>query len=50
LIEHIKAAIKDLENADYKEVIIESNEKAEKIKFGSSLTLLINEEDFEMGH
>lgn len=47
LIERVREAIKGLDNIDYKEVIVDSNEKAEKIKFRGSPTLLINGEDFE---
>ena len=47
LIERVKEAIKEFDNIDYKEVIVDSNEKAEEVKFRGSPTLLINGEDFE---
>jgi hypothetical protein len=47
LIERVKAVIKDFDNIDYKEVLVDSNEKAEEVKFRGSPTLLINGEDFE---
>jgi protein-disulfide isomerase len=47
LIERVNAAIKDLDNIDYKEVLVDSNEMAEELKFRGSPTLLINGEDFE---
>jgi protein-disulfide isomerase len=47
LIERVKAAIKDFDNINYKEVLVDSNEKAEEVKFRGSPTLLINGEDFE---
>jgi len=47
LIERVKAAIKNFDNVDYKEILVESNEKAEEVKFRGSPTLLINGEDFE---
>ena len=47
LIERVKEAIKELENIEYSEVIVDSNEKAEEVKFRGSPTLLINGEDFE---
>ena len=47
LIERVNAAIKDFDNMDYKEVIVDSNEKAEEVKFRGSPTLLINGEDIE---
>lgn len=47
LIESVKKAIKDLGNITYHEVIVDSNEKAKKLKFRGSPTLLINGEDFE---
>ena len=47
LIEGIKEVIRDFDNIDYKEVIVDSNEQAEEVKFRGSPTLLINGEDFE---
>jgi hypothetical protein len=47
LIERVNTAIKDLDNIDYKEVLVDSNEMAEELKFRGSPTLLINGEDFE---
>ena len=47
LIERVKEVIRDFDNIEYKEVIIDSNEKAEEVKFRGSPTLLINGEDFE---
>jgi hypothetical protein len=47
LIERVKTAIRGFDNIDYKEVLVDSNEKAEELKFRGSPTLLINGEDFE---
>lgn len=47
LIERIREAINGQDNIDYKEVIIDSNEKALELKFRGSPTLLINGEDFD---
>ncbi len=47
LVERVKEAIKEFENVEYREVIVDSNEKAEEIKFRGSPTLLINGKDFE---
>lgn len=47
LIERVGEAIEGFDNIDYKEVIVDSNEKAEKLKFRGSPTLLINGEDFD---
>lgn len=47
LVERVKAAIKDFEQVELREVLIESNEKANELKFRGSPTLLINGEDFE---
>ena len=47
LIEGIKEVIRDFDNIDYKEVLVDSNQKAEGVKFRGSPTLLINGEDFE---
>ena len=46
LIERVNEAIKNFENVDYAEVLVDSNEKAEEIKFRGSPTLLINGIDF----
>lgn len=47
LIERVKEAIKDFDNIEYIEVIVDSNEKAKEVKFRGSPTLLINGDDFE---
>lgn len=47
LIERVREVIKGFDNIDYKEVIVDSNEKALEFKFRGSPTLLINGEDFE---
>ncbi|WP_337871840.1 thioredoxin family protein, partial [Ignavibacterium sp.] len=47
LIERVKEVITNLDNVSYSEVLIDTNEKAEEIKFRGSPTLLINGEDFE---
>lgn len=47
LIERVKEATKELDNIEYKEIIVDSNEKAEAVKFRGSPTLLISDEDFE---
>lgn len=47
LIERVKEAIKDLDNLDYDEIIVDSSDKAEELKFRGSPTLLINGKDFE---
>ena len=47
LMERVKEAIKTFDNIIYKEVLVDSNEKAEKSKFRGSPTLLINGEDFK---
>lgn len=47
LNERVIDAIKGYDNIEYKEVIIDSNEKAEEVKFRGSPTLLINGIDFE---
>ncbi|MEO8232087.1 MAG: DUF2703 domain-containing protein [Ignavibacteriota bacterium] len=47
LIGRVKEAIKEFENIGYKELIVDSNDKAEEIKFRGSPTLLINGKDFE---
>jgi hypothetical protein len=47
LIERVREVIKKFKNIDYKEVLVDSNEKAEEVKFRGSPTLLINGEDFE---
>jgi protein-disulfide isomerase len=47
LIERVREAIMDFDNINYKEVLVDSNEKAEDLKFRGSPTLLINGKDFE---
>jgi len=48
MISRIKEAIKDNEeNVEYIEVLVETNELAEEIKFRGSPTVLINGEDLE---
>lgn len=47
LIERVKEALKGMDKFDFKEVIVDSNEKAQQVKFRGSPTLLINGEDFE---
>lgn len=47
LIKRVKEAIKGFENIDYKEVLVDSNEKAGEVKFRGSPTLLINGKDYE---
>lgn len=47
LIERVREAIKGFDHIDYKEVLVDSNEKAKEVKFRGSPTLLINGEDFE---
>ena len=48
MIRRVKEAISGIENGvGYQEILIETNELAEKIKFRGSPTLLINGEDFE---
>ena len=47
LKERVRTAIKDFDNIDYQEVMVESNEKAKELGFRGSPTLLINGEDFE---
>lgn len=47
LIVRVKEAIKDFDNIEYIEVLVNTNEKAEEVKFRGSPTLLINGEDFE---
>jgi hypothetical protein len=47
LIERVKEAMKGIADIDYKEIIVDSNEKAQKLKFRGSPTLLINGVDFE---
>lgn len=46
LIERVKEAIKNFDNVNYTEVLVDTNEKAEEIKFRGSPTLLINGKDF----
>ncbi len=48
MIRGVMKAIRGMENEiDYQEILIETNEQAEKLKFRGSPTLLINGEDFE---
>jgi protein-disulfide isomerase len=47
LIGRVKEAINGFDNIKYDEVIVDSNEKAEELKFRGSPTLLINGVDFE---
>ena len=48
MIRRVNEAISEIEDeVEYKEILIETNELAEKIKFRGSPTLLINGEDFE---
>ncbi len=48
MIHRVKEAIKGIEEKiDYNEVLVESNELAEKLKFRGSPTVLINGEDIE---
>ena len=47
LIRRVKEAIKSFDNIEYKEIIVDSNEKAKEIKFRGSPTLLIDRKDFE---
>jgi hypothetical protein len=48
MIRRVKEAIGGIEDEfKYQEVLVETNELAEKIKFRGSPTLLINGEDFE---
>ncbi|RPI75138.1 MAG: DUF2703 domain-containing protein [Ignavibacteriales bacterium] len=47
LIERVKEAIKEFDSIYYKEVIVDSNEKANEVRFRGSPTLLINGEDFD---
>lgn len=47
LIKRIKEAIKGFDFIEYRELIIDSNEKAEEVKFRGSPTLIIKGGDFE---
>ncbi len=47
LVERVKEAIKGIEDAEYTETLVETNEAAKKFKFRGSPTLLINGRDFE---
>ena len=48
MIRRVKEVIKDIEEKiEYSEVLVESNELAEKLKFRGSPTVLINGEDIE---
>ncbi len=51
MIHRVKEAIKGSEEKiEYNEVLVESNELAEKLKFRGSPTVLINGEDIEGGN
>lgn len=47
LIKRVTEAMKLFDNIDYKEIIIDSDEKANEVNFRGSPTLLINGIDFE---
>lgn len=48
MINRVKEAINGIEDKiEYQEILIETNELAEKVKFRGSPTVLINGEDFE---
>lgn len=47
LIERVKKAIHSIDNIEYKEIIVDTNEKAKEICFRGSPTLIINNVDFE---
>ena len=48
MFRRVKEAIKgNEEKIEYNEVLVESNERAQKLKFRGSPTVLINGEDFE---
>lgn len=47
LIERVKVAIKEFQDVDYQEILVDSNDKAKEIKFRGSPTFLINGVDFE---
>lgn len=48
MIQNVKEAISGLENEiEYREIIVDDNELAQKLKFLGSPTLLINGKDFE---
>ncbi|MEO8398753.1 MAG: DUF2703 domain-containing protein, partial [Ignavibacteriaceae bacterium] len=47
LIKRVNEALKGLDNIDYKEILVDTNEIAEEVKFRGSPTLLINGKDFE---
>jgi len=48
MIRRVKEAIKGIEEKiEYNEILVESNELAERLKFRGSPTLLINGKDFE---
>lgn len=47
LLERVRKAIKDFEDIDFKEVLVETNEQAEEIGFRGSPTLLINGIDID---
>lgn len=47
LIERVKEAIKGFDNINYKEVLVDTNDKAKQINFRGSPSLIINGIDFE---
>ena len=48
MIQNVLNAIRDLrDKVEYEEILVETNELAQKFKFRGSPTLLINGEDFE---
>ena len=47
LSERVREAIKDFEEIEFKEVLVETNEKAAEVGFRGSPTLLINGKDIE---
>lgn len=47
LLKRVKEVISDYCNIEFEEVIVDTNEKAEKLKFRGSPTLLINGVDYE---
>ena len=47
LIDRVNEVIKEFAHVRYRETLVDSNKKAEKLKFRGSPTLLINGNDFE---
>jgi hypothetical protein len=47
LIDRVKSIIKNYNNIEYIEILVDSNERAVEVKFRGSPTLLINGKDFE---